>query len=356
MSTTITTTRRAGGRIRSAALRLAIALAMVVAGAYLALGATWREAFATLAAGDTALVTDQLNVRSGPGLGYPLIARLDQGRYVAITGESIAADGYDWVPLASPVGWVAQAYLGAVDATAVFTPGDRVFVDADALNMRVAPGTGSAVLQVLPAGTLLAITGGPAHGNGYAWYEVKTHAASGGESGWVIGPALARAPAEMPDPAVAFDAGGTVHVATDSLRLRGGPGTSAPILAELPDGTTLTVTGGPVGAEGYTWYSVRTVAGASGWVAERYLAGGPGRDAFEATGIAPGAPALVDAASLNVRAGPGLAAPVNAQLLAGTWLMVVAGPVDTNGYHWYQVDTANGLTGWVIGEALIPTR
>jgi N-acetylmuramoyl-L-alanine amidase len=334
-----------------------MALVVLLGGARLAVEPPWREASAAVATGETAIVAaDRLNVRSGPGLDFPIVAVLEQGQPVTLAGDTVAADGYDWAPIAAPAGWVAGAYLATAGAPAAFSPGDRVLVDAGALNLRAAPGTDAPVRRVLPAVTLLTITDGPTDASGFTWYAARTTEATGGDTGWVIGAALVRAPAEMPDPAVAFDIGGTVHVATDLLRLRGGPGTSAAVRAELAGGTTLTVTGGPVGAEGYTWYPVQTAAGARGWVAERYLASGPGSDNAPMAAIGPGAPALVDVASLNLRAAPGLGAAVKGQLTAGTWLMVVAGPMEVDGYHWYQVDTANGVTGFVIGEALVPIR
>lgn len=56
----------------------------------------------------------------------------------------------------------------------------------------------------------------------------------------------------------------------DTLNLREGPGLDRGILAQLPDGAVVTVTGGPIRAHGHTWVSVSSSAG-SGWVASEYL-------------------------------------------------------------------------------------
>ena len=50
---------------------------------------------------------------------------------------------------------------------------------------------------------------------------------------------------------------------TANLNLRKGAGTSNPVVALIPNGSTVTVTGDP-------WYPV-TVAGLSGWVSGKYL-------------------------------------------------------------------------------------
>jgi uncharacterized protein YgiM (DUF1202 family) len=155
----------------------------------------------------------------------------------------------------------------------------------------------------------------------------------------------------MPDPGVMFDTGSAVHVDTDVLRLRTDPGTSSGTITLLPNGTILTITGGPVGADGHTWYPVATASGGEGWVVEEYLA-------FRAGGsvaaLKPGSPAVVENGPVNFREGPGLPASIQTELPTGTWLMVVSGPREADGYHWYEVDTANGRSGWVIGEALSP--
>ena len=227
-----------------------------------------------------------------------------------------------------------------------------MLVDSGALNFRTGAGTGHTVIRPLAYATLLTITDGPVNADGYSWFQGRTTAATGGEVGWAIGEGLMPAPADMPDPCLEYDIGRVVHVATDQLRLRAGPGTGADVVTTLPSGTTLSVTGMPVGAGGYTWYPVVTDSGSAGWVAGMYLAGGAGAPGGGT--LAVGSPARVDVASLNLRSGPGLDAQVLQQLSSGTWLMLVDGPEPRDGYDWYAVETSNGASGWVIGAALLP--
>lgn len=309
---------------------------------------------ATPGPGATAVVaTDALNVRSGPGTGNPVIRVLNEGAPVTISGATVMADGLEWAPIGSN-GWVAVTYLqttGILPDT--FAVGDRVIVDAGAVNFRVDAGTSARVIRPLPYGTVLRISGGPVDADGYSWYQVTTTAATGEETGWAIGEAFTPAPAEMPDPGVLYGSGTAVHVATDLLRLRSEASIASATLATLPQGTPLTVIAAPVGADGHTWYPVRTTSGTTGWVAEAYIAGGSG--SIPAT-ITPGSPALVNDGPLNFRTGPGLDYGVQAELPTGTWLMVVSGPQPAGGYNWYEVDTSDGRSGWVIGEALVPSR
>lgn len=79
--------------------------------------------------------------------------------------------------------------------------------------------------------------------------------------------------AETPTaPTEAFANGTTVLTNDSDVNLRSSASTSADIIATLPEGTSLTVTGDPVEADSYTWYPVQDPAtGNSGFVAANFL-------------------------------------------------------------------------------------
>ena len=69
-------------------------------------------------------------------------------------------------------------------------------------------------------------------------------------------------------------AGGDVVVAGTGparLRLRAGPGLTQETLMTLDDGMSLAVLEGPVSADEYEWWKVRTEDGQEGWVAGDWL-------------------------------------------------------------------------------------
>ena len=68
-----------------------------------------------------------------------------------------------------------------------------------------------------------------------------------------------------------FVAGGSA-VTTDAVNLRPGPTRQAGIVAELPAGTVVTVTGATEAGQGMTWVPVVTANGLVGYVAADYLA------------------------------------------------------------------------------------
>lgn len=64
---------------------------------------------------------------------------------------------------------------------------------------------------------------------------------------------------------------GDIARATDSVNLRGGPTTNASAITTLNAGERLTIVAGPVAADSYAWYQVRTADGTTGWIAADFL-------------------------------------------------------------------------------------
>ena len=63
--------------------------------------------------------------------------------------------------------------------------------------------------------------------------------------------------------------------------------------------------------------------------------------------LGPGARAVIQAETLNVRAAPGTQAERVGVLLQAQSVTVRDGPVDADGYRWWQVENSEGLVGWV---------
>jgi hypothetical protein len=55
------------------------------------------------------------------------------------------------------------------------------------------------------------------------------------------------------------------------LRLRVGPSINEATIEFLPDGSKVTILGGPKEADGYSWYNVRDESGTEGWAAGQWL-------------------------------------------------------------------------------------
>ena len=84
--------------------------------------AATRPSTVKVQGGNASVTSESLNVRSGPGTGYPVVAALKRGDRVQIVGRTAASD---WVKISladSPEAWVASRYLepdGNLQAIAV---------------------------------------------------------------------------------------------------------------------------------------------------------------------------------------------------------------------------------------------
>ncbi|MFP3389556.1 N-acetylmuramoyl-L-alanine amidase [Brevibacillus sp. SIMBA_040] len=129
------------------------------------------------------VLATSLNVRSEPSFKAAVVGSLSYGATVTISKEA-----YGWVQISykQTTGWVAGYYLqktskgvvpAAKPAASSGTSSNRGTVTADALRMRKGPGLDQDIVQVLPQGTTLEITGRKVD-----WLQVKT---SAGKTGWV---------------------------------------------------------------------------------------------------------------------------------------------------------------------------
>lgn len=68
-----------------------------------------------------------------------------------------------------------------------------------------------------------------------------------------------------------FSPGETITIRTafgKDLNLRAEAGLAFPILERLPDGAQVILVGGPLLADGFRWWKVRTADGVEGWVVD----------------------------------------------------------------------------------------
>lgn len=134
----------------------------------------------------------------------------------------------------------------------------------------------------------------------------------------------------------------------DGVNLRTAPGLASAVAGTLRDGDTGVILDGPQDADGRAWWRVETTAGI-GWVAADWLAV-DGIAALATSRFAIGQRVAV-AEDVNLRVDPGLGAAVIQVLPAGTDGTVIAGPVDADGFTWWQVETGAG-TGWAVEDWL----
>lgn len=138
-------------------------------------------------------------------------------------------------------------------------------------------------------------------------------------------------------------------VQTDALNLRAGHGLDEDVLTVLVYGAAGTITGGPIPADGYTWYEVDV--GQPGWLAGEYIGV---LDSGEPKGLRL---QVVDG-PLNLRSGPSLSAEIWWSIPTGATLRVLQADGGTwaDGYHWLyvMVEAQNPLRGFIADAFTAP--
>ena len=136
------------------------------------------------------------------------------------------------------------------------------------LNLRSGPGLSYRILTVMPTGSAVEITGEVAEG----WYPVRYN----NFDGWAYAEYISLG--GQAQGAAAAGGGGGVRgaatVVTSLLNLRSGPGSGYNVVAQLPYGTTVQITGDPRAGDGRTWVEVSARGYGQGWVAAEFLNAG----------------------------------------------------------------------------------
>jgi uncharacterized protein YkwD len=260
-------------------------------------------------------------------------------------------------------------------------PADVWVNTAAGLNLRAEPKADAKLVATLKNKQhLVAI--GPAtapDAGGLTWQNVRT---DDGKTGWASAQFLMKTdpagPAPAPTaPAPAASTGEAWVNATNGLNLRAQALTTSTLVALLPFGARLTLTGAPTGpdAGGITWQSVRTDDGKTGFVSAQFLSttkpatSTPAAAAAVTATVAATAPAaattsasagtvyVISTNGLNLRAQPNSTASVVAVLSFGQRLTALASKTapDAGGVAWQNVRTEANQSGWAAADYLSAT-
>jgi uncharacterized protein YkwD len=272
-------------------------------------------------------------------------------------------------------------------ATATPVPAD-VWVNAAAgLNLRAEPKADAKLVTTLKDKQHLvsiSIAAAP-DASGVTWQNVQT---DDGQTGWVAaqyltttnpaGPTAAPTTAATTAPPAA-STGEAWVAATNGLNLRAEASISATLVALLPLGTHLTLTGAPSApdASGIAWQGVRTDDGKTGFVSAAAIsptkpttptptvagaASTPAPATIAATTSATsttstGTVYVIATNGLNLRAQPSTTAAVVVNLTYGQKLTALAPKTapDASGIAWQNVRTEANQSGWAAADYLSAT-
>jgi uncharacterized protein YraI len=294
-----------------------------------------------------AYTTSDVNLREGPGTEYAVLRVVPAGAYVEIVQN--VQNGFYRVRYDGTSGWVAAQFLdrsggggndgggndgGGGSGTATVT---------SSLNLRAGPSTGDAVLAVMPAGATVTLTGNSQNGFLSVSYN--------GTAGWAFADYLdtgsgAPAPNPTPSPSPSPSPGGSgTATVTTALNLRSQASTNSQVLAVMPAGATVPLTGSSQSG----FLSVR-YDGIDGWAYADYLDTGgstPSPSPGPSPSPSPGGGTATTTTALNLRSGPGTNNPVLTVMPAGATVTLTG-----NSQNGFLSVSFNGTAGWASADYL----
>jgi hypothetical protein len=246
------------------------------------------------------------------------------------------------------------------------------------VNIRRSPGiNGKAANDVVveaPAETVLMLTAGPEMVDGLIWWRGQGVVAGATVDGWMAEWSttgqrlLVRVDGPIAPVTPRFRPGDKAMTLT-YVRLRRRPGfmhkSADDVVADIWQGTQVTILGGPQVADGLSWWEVETTDSAGrlvrGWMAETAPGGQPllgpwveeDRTPFKIRDLA-----VVGGVSVRVRRSPGYVKKpdddILGEFMAETTLYLTGGPLNADELRWWR---ASGVTrqgkalGWVAESA-----
>lgn len=126
--------------------------------------------------------TANLNLRTGPGTGYPIILVIPKGSSVTVLGIS---SGWANVNYSGRTGYVSTSYLSTTKPDSSTGASQYTYTTTSSLNLRSGPSTGYSILLVIPQGTPITVL---ETANG--WHK----ASYAGKTGYVSASYVARSP------------------------------------------------------------------------------------------------------------------------------------------------------------------
>src|SRR5215211_5731151 len=222
-----------------------------IASRYLTKGTSLPAAM-SVSAGFVKITTTALNLREGPGLSYDVITVIKEGVSVTMTGKT--ARGFAEVYHGRIRGWASLQYLASATDALPRVIGTRVAMTA--LNIWVTS-SGTRVITEVPKGTRLAITGATQNGRAQIIFQGRVR--------WVTAKYLSNPTSVGPTtPNLPKIIG--YRYATVALNIRSTYTDTYRLIAEVPAGTRLAITGVVRNERAQIIYS-----SAVRWVTARYL-------------------------------------------------------------------------------------
>ena len=286
--------------------------------------------------GTVTISTDKVNVRSGPGLSYPLTFTVKRGEKYSIVKEN-----GDWIEIKlslGQTGWIVNWLVTKDNETnseqAATSTGKKLAkANTDQLRIRSGPGTSFPIVGFINQGQEVTILD-----QNENWYKITS---SFGE-GWVIREFLDIQTAQSPSTSSSNPKIGTVTA--DTINIRTEASASSPIIGKLTYGTNVTIT-----SKQNSWLEI-SFSSLKGWVKAEFIETQSGTAKDTPKNTSTGEYGTVTAESLSVRSDSSLNASIIGSVSKGKQFAILE---ENN--NWAKIEYESGSFGWVSGWYLEKT-
>lgn len=276
----------------------------------------------------SAVTTEYVHLRSGPGTSYSSKDIVASGTKLTVTDTSNS----NWYAVRmsdGTEGYIYAEYLELGSSSSGTSAASAVTTEY--VHLRSGPGTSYASKGVLASGTKLTVT----DTSNSEWYAVKT---SGGSTGYVFSKYI-KLGSSSGSTATATPSVGESKSATTTaaVNLRSGPGTSYSTKGVIASGTKVTVTD----TSNSSWYAVTVASGKTGYIYSEYLK-------MTSSGSSSSSEAVSAQTTeyVHLRSGAGTSYASKGVIASGTKLTVT----DRSNSKWYAVKLTNGTTGYIYSQ------
>ncbi len=274
-----------------------------------------------LATVELKVTVDILNVRSGPGLEYPVIVQISRDEHYPMLEEK---NGWLKININNTEGWVANWLIEEITQSST----KSIESNVTNLNVRSGPSDSFNVINQINPGTTY-----PLLEQEGEWVKIQLHS---NETGWVAKWLITITDNPPSEVTLQND---LITVEVDILNVRSGPSTDHAIIGKLKKGDQVEVL-----AVEQEWYKIK-FSEEVGWIASQYASQTKSSTPDSSTQKPTiGKKVVVQSEILNMRQGPSLDDPIIDKLNKNQILVVKKSEGD-----WLYVSKENNpeVTGWI---------
>ncbi|MEH7390043.1 SH3 domain-containing protein [Bacillus sp. JJ1503] len=290
---------------------------------------------AAKAVGQTVTVgTDSLNIRKGPGLSYPIVAKAKKGeKYPSLSEKN------EWieVQLGNGVrGWVANWLVTKESATISGSSSEKLeknktaIISTDGLRIRKGPGTSFPVIGTVNKGEAYTV-----HSMDGNWVNLQTSFGNG----WVSSDFIQ---IQTSSKTTSVEGKWNGSITANSLNVRNSPSLNSSIIGKLSLGDNVKIL-----SQTSEWTEI-SFSGTKAWISSQYIqidkavSNSPAPEKQQSKSTSAGKKAKVTATSLTVRDTASLSGKAIGSVQQNESYQIIE---EAN--NWAKIEYEKGLFGWV---------